>query len=760
MLRAMNEASSIACFRSTRLETFRKNLQAALRQVLLEASSSSNSIGSSYNASALEKSLQESIAWRDLCEHHDNFHYTRKSMECSTPLSEMCHLILVEIPRACTTVTGKQLVHALMQSPHQPNTRASTQNSKLTRWSPSQELILKTIISLLNACPSLSLRHFLSDIDVANFSPTQMNRLVSVTYALAQDCSRLRNDVIQTMLQLIRRLDDKLRVAPPKQETLTCDFCRQHRQQLLRPRKRARYTLSDLHDEDHSHANYFSPRSSITQQPPPKVSLKKVLKTDKTKKATECVCSAASTLTDEKLVTVQSRAYKKLVRLAASHHYPFRILVYSKDKALGSDKQKNQNIPSARIRDWMRLMFHHPTSPSLRLGLLFSVTRNEHQAIAALYWQTYLSTANTLWLRFLSELIACARYFDSPKECWMAVAPLWHHLLSVDGSPGLFGALAYLLATRGPLLRYENEAEFSRLLTRTGLKFGQRQYWKLALPQFAMTLQEYEILGLVELSALDEADDTFLCSSEKKPKNDSTSSTAFSMWPFEEPYTLSSAYLRLNTTNKKDNLCPKEFRDCMSYPTHYRDLLTAASARQAYTTTESAPKSCPPLLHYINGDIQRSVISYLNHVELLRARGVCRYWKSVIDDGGESSMWQQAYSQIFGPYKTESAQVDRDWMSLYRVKYLSEQNLHFQRNPRTAYKHRTCSYLGCLHVLKSEKQQVRHEERHVREQERRRQRQIREDERKQREEEKLFVEYLQQEAKLEEQNSKQQLIAK
>jgi hypothetical protein len=771
VLLAMKEASSLASFRSTRLETFRKNLQAALQQVLIDASSSSSSFVSSYNPSILEKSLHESIAWRELCEHHDDYHYNKKSIERCTPLFEICDLFLVDIPRACTVATVKPLLNALLQSTHQPS--RVWKNNAPTRWSPSQELVLKTIVSLLNLCPSLPLRHLFSDIGDSNYSPTQLNNLVSVTYTLAQDCPRFRSDLIQTMLQLIRIQDDKLIIAKPKKETCSdmCEFCGQHRQQVLRPNKRVRYNLSDLHDGDHTHSDYIAPKKSYARQPPVKVSLKKVLKKDNTK-PTECTCSTPSSSNDQKLVTVQSRAYNKLVRLATSHHYPLRVLIPS----IGNKQNKKSCTPSWRIRDWMRLIFYHPTSPSLRLGLLFTATSNQPQEIATVYWQNYLSTTNTLWLRFLSELIASSRYFDHPEKCWIAVSPLWHHLLSStteDGCPGLFAALAHLLSSRGPLLKYEHEAEFSQLLTTTCVNYGHGIYWKMALPQFAITLQEYDILGLVELSAWEEAEDSASHSLDKDRTQQDASSKALHSWPFEEAYTLSGAYLRLaNATttattttttttttsalpNKKDDSFPEEFRDCMSSPTHYQDLVAAASAREASTITkkESPPKSVPPLLDYLNADIQQNVMGHLNHVELLRARGVCQDWKSLIDDG-KLSLWHHAYSHYFGPYKTEAPVGDRDWMSLFHVKYLNEVNLNFQRNAKTAYKHRTCSYLGCMHVVKSDKQRAQHEERHVREQTRQNKRQLREEERQQREEEKLFVEYLKQEAKREEQKSK------
>eukprot|EP00980_Cylindrotheca_fusiformis_P010217 scaffold2271_cov130-Cylindrotheca_fusiformis.AAC.12 len=631
-------------------------------------------------------------------------------------------------------------------------------------WSPSQYLVLKMIISLLNLCPSLPLRQVFSAVSELSFPPTQMNRLVSVTFTLAQDCPRFRSDSIQTMLHLIRIIDDELRTAEPTDEMSptsenSCEFCRQHREKLLRrPRKRARYTLSDLHDEDHSHANsyYFTPRSSLLSRlPQTKISLRKVLRTDRRTKERECICNKKDmipVLKEQKLTTVQFRAYKKLVRLATSHHCPLRILVGSS----GNHKHRDY-ILSMRIRDWMRIIFQHPRSPSLRLGLLFSATLNQPQEIVSVYWQAYLRAANPLSLRFLSELIASSSYFDHPQHCWMAVHPLWEYVLllaDTDGCCDLFVTLAHLLATRGPLLKYEDKVEFSSLLKRTRLQYGQVEFWKLALPQFTVTLQEYAILGLVELSLWEES--ASYHGSDLKQPEETDCSIALSRWPFEESYSLPGAFLRLTSTNKKDDQLPKEFSDCLSSPTHYENLV-AASARHSNNLSENVipPKPVPPLLDHLNGDIQRSVMGYLNHVELARARLVCQYWKSVIDAPGKASLWHQAYVQGFGPYKEESTiQEGRDWMALFRVKYLNEQVLKFQRNKTTAYKHRTCCYLGCLRVLKSEKQQVQHEERHVREQEKERQRRNREEEKKLREEEKLFVKYLKEQAKLQAQSAK------
>jgi len=240
-----------------------------------------------------------------------------------------------------------------------------------------------------------------------------------------------------------------------------------------------------------------------------------------------------------------------------------------------------------------------------------------------------------------------------------------------------------------------------------------------------------------------------------------TKGAGFREWPMEKPFSIVGVLSRLmgGRTASTISLLPEDFQNCLSSPTHYKDLIASTANLKEGDADDKkrgrSIKNIPPLLEHLNADIQYKIFSFLDHLDLLRLRGVCQFWNSMVDDD-KSVLWHNAYQHRFGPYQLEEPLQDNGnshWASLFGTKWLMEIPLRFKRNIKTAYKHHTCSYIGCSFVVKLEKQRAQHEQRHIRriakrqgilEGERERQRK-----RKQRQEEKEFIQYLKEQAKKE-----------
>ncbi|KAL3935941.1 MAG: hypothetical protein SGBAC_008646, partial [Bacillariaceae sp.] len=345
---------------------------------------------------------------------------------------------------------------------------------------------------------------------------------------------------------------------------------------------------------------------------------------------------------------------------------------------------------------------------------------------------------------------------------WTAKKPLWVHLEadSADPNPGALAAWAHLLTVRAPIWQYHDPEEFSRRNTICSIEYGDAEQWRLALPQFSMTLQKFGILGLMELSRW-EGDQEEDFDTRNGNADTRSSEDEFQRWPFDEACTIVGAWSRMMESRSGNALVPlfEEFRNCLSSPTHYEDLLANDTTMKDgdYKHQATTPRRAP-LLEHLNMDIQYNLFAYLDHWDLSQARGACKSWKNMIDDD-KIVLWHNTYKHRFGPYQLEEPLKDdgnAHWFSIFRSKYLMELPLRFKRNATTAYKHHTCNYIGCSYLVKSEKQEAQHKRSHTRriakrkvmeerERERQRKRKLREEEKEQKEQERLFVQYLKEE---------------
>lgn len=717
-LGAMEDIFSVASFRSTRLEAYRKNLELALEKIL--RNNCTSALVCRYNVSRLETTLLNSIAWKELSEHHDECKYNPKHSSISTPWNEVVDLFVTRMPSACSEITVKLFLFALLN--FSPATRHRSPST--ATWSPSQDLLIKAMIIVLNRCPSIETTSLVKNVlAIKQYSTNQLNRFCSIVYVLAQDCSRHRIELTQNMLQLILILDGRLLQSIQQYEDKKISSSQKSQQPLprptKRPTKRIKYTLSDLHEEElsgnnavsnwYSNPNYYN--NNITY-----FSEGKLLNDTISKDHLQDYSLEESS----KLAIVLSRAYRKLVRLVTSHHHPLLDMLVTRKRNDNLTTRLTTTTTKSLERtintyQWMRLIVSHPLSPSLRLGLLFAsscstLTQNcPPQEICTMYWTYYLSSKNTLWLRFLTELIDTSSSFDDIERCWTVIRPIWEHLLlTSSASPEIFASLAHLLFSRGYDLS-QSQKEFLHFRVETSLKYGEAKYWKMALPQFGLTLQHYDILGFVEINGWKEED-------QDEVDSQDTNTKELCKWPFEKEYTMRGAYTRITTRLKDSEMLPSEFNDCLSssQSTKNTTKIKTVSSLVAETRPTKEPSPSMPLLDYLNTDIQYHMLSFFNYKELIQARCVCHSWKTMVDqdDSRSNKLWQCAYQGYFGPWK-DSPSITLPWSCLFRNKYLTERSLQFKRNNTTGYKHTTCRHLGCLYILKSQHQQDKHEQKHA-----------------------------------------------
>eukprot|EP00536_Pseudo-nitzschia_multiseries_P002963 jgi/Psemu1/284092/fgenesh1_pg.42_\ len=150
--------------------------------------------------------------------------------------------------------------------------------------------------------------------------------------------------------------------------------------------------------------------------------------------------------------------------------------------------------------------------------------------------------------------------------------------------------------------------------------------------------------------------------------------------------------------------------------------------------------SSVPMMNYLHDSgILCMIFSFCSSKQLVRIPQVCKTWKAT-SDMVSNDLWENAYVADFGKYRwacrdakhrhlaasrvvcehqdrnnvVEAATDRTDWKDIFIRKHIAEKLIRFQRNPRTGFKHRTCSYLGCLQILKSTGQERRHDQMHER----------------------------------------------
>jgi hypothetical protein len=212
-------------------------------------------------------------------------------------------------------------------------------------------------------------------------------------------------------------------------------------------------------------------------------------------------------------------------------------------------------------------------------------------------------------------------------------------------------------------------------------------------------------------------------------------------WPFHPLYSLRRAVGRIESSDL--GLPPNV--DSSSNGNNIFKLLLSHEPIDDFTTSNTkktnevisnsrSPSdqsySAVPILYYIHDEeIYSHIFSFCSYKRLGRLQQVCQLWNSTIDHRS-NSIWKDAYMSRFSPamdstpisisrisYMSSTSSSTVSWKDLFYHKHVAEMSIKHQRHAKTGFKFRTCPHVGCLLVIKSERQQSQHLDKHRHEQE-------------------------------------------
>ena len=340
-----------------------------------------------------------------------------------------------------------------------------------------------------------------------------------------------------------------------------------------------------------------------------------------------------------------------------------------------------------------------------------------------------------MWLRIYGEIVGTWSSLDNRRTCWDAMAPLVMHVGRVmdemkdpaesnDKEEGelhhyhrpVFQCLAHILSRRNRLLDMHDDdailGDFRTFVKRLELHCGEINLWFLPWQQKdcpdtiaaeLSTLQRLGILGWTTLTFDDDTEDVATLEEDSSIENESDAAAEFELqdralvqWPFSPLYDLRSAYERIGKDGRR------AFND-------WDTLLTDAEfdTNLEIEVAASQSRTGPPMADYVHhSDLLVQIFRFCAPHDLVRCRIVCQGWKSTLDSS--NSLWRDVYQARFpihelDPRSKFSHWDQEDWKVLFVAKTLNERSLCHRRHHSTGYKHRTCPYIGCNHVLKSQR---------------------------------------------------------
>jgi hypothetical protein len=453
---------------------------------------------------------------------------------------------------------------------------------------------------------------------------------------------------------------------------------------------------------------------------------------------------------------VRTRAYKKFLSA---------FLLRQRQPPSFARRTDNSFHYTAMMHDLLHHSVARPHSPSLRVCLLLLAHSTDGGGgshvvchdMAKLCWQhaaDRVSGSDTVWLRLYSEWIGECSLFDDAKHAWRAMRPLRCRVVKLaefkerqasdeHGREGfsplectLLSTLSYLLVKRSAVLEKNGatKTEFVSFTRFLAVHFGDSPVpWLFYFAKEAnnecendrdvvvATLQKLNILGFVD-------DDTGVTPHDGIHDKDDASSKdslrfkALQNWPFHRTFSVRPAVGRIQSSVLNLDDGQRTRYGCRSVSTI---LLSRPTFIHDDGDEEDHPKipkkrSAVPILDHIQDDnIYCHIFSFCSFKRLGKLQQVCQTWKSIMDDYSES-IWSKMYVSKFGMYK-EGATVDgsKPWKTYFQEKHIVERSLSCAvrrvspggRNG-PVYAFQTCSYLGCLHVLRSKSQEAKHYAQH------------------------------------------------
>lgn len=548
-------------------------------------------------------------------------------------------------------------------------------------------------------------------ITTDHWRPNQWNRLLSAASQIAVDVPKFRahRPMLLLILELLCRLD-ALGGETISSEEKTPSLPNEATRERKRRRKNIRIArLDDLHERDLVSTDYRRYPSTVPTQEEPKMTLKRVLSakeepmvlnSSRDKHSYDISCR-------DEWATVRRRAYRKFLALF-------------------------QKGPTMAQRDvapwhWQELLqaAHDHTDPCLRLLLRMIATELSSLRICRSAWDRFVETKDTTWLRLYSEMVTEWSFFDEARMCWEAISPVKEYIMgqpndeagdAVVGSPfwrgGVLRCIGHILVRRSRLLQAEEQTReaLNALATHLEIYFGESKWWfsdtcelQGEASDLLCTLQRLGILGV---TGFQNEDDGFSTVGKAILPDHST----LLPWPYSSSHNVHAAFRRIDdgktqlgdwshllTDPSLDNMVEirlqsgngsrKELRGC-----EYLSLMACLD----------------------NPDLLVQVFQFLSFADVVKCRQTCRDLMAFIDES--NNLWCSLYQSHF---RLRHGEVNNNlssekWKSLCMKKWVAKRSLVHRRNQTTGWKHRICPYVGCYHILKSERLEAAHYATHLR----------------------------------------------
>lgn len=646
-----------------------------------------------------------------------------------------------------------------------------------SRWTSSQLFLLRSISSLWRVCPHLKVS-FMAMVELLlgsplHSTPHRWNKLMSIASYLAIDCPPSYPTMIAFTLTILRHVDrmdtdclrsdtakDNSTVSHSRRATQSeCPSCRSNIVAFVTstPRKRQRgvrvATIEDLHERDIAGSHYRPQYIQQHGQLRAGVSLKQVLSgkggpRNDNQRPCQCRTSNAGNAIPDEWSIVRARGYRKF-------HLLFHQPPVWNDLVVTAISHRICDTIKFDVHRLLQTVHDDFRSPCLRLCLLLvsynSLSSMQCHRVCRLAWSRFVSTNDPIWLRIYSENMATWSCFDNRDQCWTVLRPLVDFVKGIidandhddtidcehnvpDGAlqipPATFRCLAHILSQRSNLLLQGYDAirqEFQSFIGSLEIHCGEIGLWFTTREQRLLdnsnpelqTLQRLGILGFTSLFACDETEN--VNEIESKHGNDGSEEKtpleclddALLSWPFSQPFDLRSAHDRAGKDTKTWFIDWDKLLTSRNFNEDCAKWIESACKSQG----DDYQSSGPPLTSYIdNPDLLLQVFQTLGYADIGNCRQVCKTWDSMI--ASSDCLWRELYLSHFlvpcADTRLQAATENKDWQRLCMQKVLMERSLCNRRNQQTGYKHRTCPYIGCLHIIKSERLESLHFVSHAR----------------------------------------------
>ena len=454
---------------------------------------------------------------------------------------------------------------------------------------------------------------------------------------------------------------------------------------------------------------------------------------------------------------VRSRAYKKFISFVVKQQQPLR-----REFSLSSPVKAYDKITEELMWWILRDAVTHPESPTLRVCLVLLSNSIDgliyYAKIAKLCWRGYRQSPvlSCGWLRMYSEWLSECSVFDQRDEAWASFQPLFHHVLAIlnkctdrhirqesidtasEITPPVMACLGYILYRRSYLFESDAESirnpngnpsiamQFRSFINLLSIHCGESSEW-LSLYSHSentrrgveITLQRLGILGFLD-SKQKSSRSNF---SNAVVDNKYISIMCTTNWPYTSQFSMRNTMLRVD----RSVLSLDRNKSITSLLTLPFNRLKRSGEKIITRKQKGKSLSSVPIMRYLHdGSVLHLIFSFCDHKQLIQLPQICKSWK-VIVDMSSNTFWERAYIAEFGMYEVESRYLTIQskgntlnnehqffWRDHFMKKYIIERIIRFQRNPATGYKHRTCSFLGCLKIIKTAKQEQRHYQMHAR----------------------------------------------